>query len=85
MENKQTAVEWLAEKLNEVNGEDNPWFDIPLAVLEKAKQMERDQLNKACYDGYYREDLYDTRNYYKDTYCEYSGLPSVESYEDPNK
>lgn len=39
-----TVVEWFAEKLEEFNGRDNPWFDIPLELLEKAKQMEKDEI-----------------------------------------
>jgi hypothetical protein len=31
-------------------------------------QMEKEQINKAYYDGYYEEKLYDARNYYTDTY-----------------
>jgi hypothetical protein len=44
---QQTAVEWLSEKLNEFNGEDNPWFDIPLSILEQAKEMEYNQIVNA--------------------------------------
>ena len=62
MENKQTAVEWLIEQLQA------PCRGIPSHIIEEAKQMEAEQLNKACYHGYYIEEWYDTRNYYKDTY-----------------
>ena len=62
METKQTAVEWLIEQLQA------PCRVIPSHIIEEAKQMEAEQLNQACYDGYYTEELYDTRNYYKDTY-----------------
>ena len=56
---QQTAVEWLIEqKLS------RPWEEI----VEEAKAMEKEQISKAHYDGYYREDLYDTRQYYNDTY-----------------
>lgn len=48
---EQTAVEFLVEKLNQFNGEDNPWFDIPLSLLEQAKQMERQQIVDAFYEG----------------------------------
>lgn len=44
---QQTAVEWLVENLEKFNGNDNPWFDIPLSLLEQAKQMEREQIEKA--------------------------------------
>jgi hypothetical protein len=44
---QQTSVEWLVEKLNEFNGENNPWFDIPLSILEQAKEMEYNQIVNA--------------------------------------
>jgi hypothetical protein len=63
---KQTAVEWLIDQLvteNEVTlkGENYKLF-------EQAKQMEKEQINKAFYDGYYQEELYDARKYYNQTY-----------------
>ena len=66
-ETTQTAVDWLALQLYErmnMSG-DGSVFD---EILEQARAMEMEQINKACYDGYYREDLYDIRNYYNDTY-----------------
>ena len=57
---KQTAVEWLY-KLSKERELDK--FD-----LEQAKEMEKQQINKACYDGYYQEELYDIREYYNETY-----------------
>ena len=57
---KQTAVEWLY-KLSKERELDK--FD-----LEQAKEMEKQQINKACYDGYYQEELYDIREYYNKTY-----------------
>lgn len=56
----QTAVEWLY-KLSKERELDK--FD-----LEQAKEMEKQQINKACYDGYYQEELYDIREYYNKTY-----------------
>ena len=59
---KQTAVEWLIEQIYfkqaEVNRE----------LLDQALEMEKQQINKACYDGYYQEELYDIREYYNETY-----------------
>lgn len=57
---KQTAVEWLYElsKKRELDK-----FD-----LEQAKEMEKNQIEKACYDGYYQEELYDVRKYYDEIY-----------------
>ena len=59
---KQTAVNWLIEQIYfkqvEVNRE----------LLDQALEMEKNQINKACYDGYYQEELYDIREYYNETY-----------------
>lgn len=75
MENKQTAVEWLFDQINDAlidftEGKISAsMYGIRVTEYKnKAKQMEAEQLNQACYDGYYTEELYDTRNYYKDTY-----------------
>ena len=63
---QQTAVEWLINNLPERFK--NAIINTCGEEIEQAKQMEKEQINKACYDGYYREDLYDTRNYYDDMY-----------------
>ena len=57
---KQTAIEWLEEQFFL----DDNWKRI----FEQAKEMEKQQINKACYDGYYQEELYDIREYYNETY-----------------
>ena len=59
---QQTAVEWLEELYYKSAG--NLYGDD----FEKALAMEKEQINKACYDGYYQEELYDVRNYYDETY-----------------
>ena len=41
---KQTAVEWLEERLD-IDLVDNGWY------FEKAKQMEKQQIMKAVYDS----------------------------------
>ena len=62
---QQTAVEWLQAEFNK-------WAEgrvfIPQNILEQAKAMEKEQINKACYDGYYQEEWYDVSNYYDETY-----------------
>jgi len=63
---KQTAVEWLYEEITKKSVND-PNHNV-LGVLEQAKEMEKQQINKACYDGYYQEELYDIREYYNETY-----------------
>ena len=57
---QQTAVEWLHQIFKQREPDKFDW--------EQAKEMEKEQVSKAHYDGYYREDLYDTRQYYNDTY-----------------
>ena len=39
-------------------------IDKAVELLEK----EKEQITKACYDGYYQEDFYDVRKYYDETY-----------------
>jgi hypothetical protein len=86
MENKKvTAVEWFTQKLNEFNGTDNPWFDIPLSLLEQAKEMEKEQMISAMIYTFNQQNtlpygmeyllnrdgmLEDCENYYKETYGE---------------
>ena len=62
MSNNKTAMNWFIEQL-------------PIRILnsyseeiEKALKMEENQLNQACYDGYYHEGLMDTRQYFNKTY-----------------
>lgn len=47
MENKQTATEWIFQQLWETPKDKFEWY----AILEKAKQMEKEQLNIARMDG----------------------------------
>ena len=76
---QQTAVGWLIEQLVELDKEldgrrksdDSTVIKLnPTRIYEQAKQMEKEQINKAFYDGYYEEKLYDARRYYSDTYGE---------------
>jgi hypothetical protein len=64
---KQTAVEWLEDKLlSEPHSELD--FKHNSECWDKAKEMEKQQINKACFDGYYQEGMYDVRNYYNETF-----------------
>ena len=63
---KQTAVEWLEQRIRvELTYEQDVLFD---ELFEQAKEMEKQQINQACYDGYYEEKLMDTRQYYDKHY-----------------
>jgi hypothetical protein len=61
---QQTAVEWLFDQIP------LEWTIKGSAkkIFEQAKQMEKEQINKACYDGYYKEDEKYTYEYYNETY-----------------
>lgn len=59
---KQTALEWFVEQLPLIQQEGLR------DIIEQAKAMEKEQINQACYDGYYSEELFDTRVYYNKTY-----------------
>ena len=61
----QTAVDWLHHKIlnptsHELLEDINLWF-------EKAKQMEKDQIENAFLDGY-KSHPYLAEQYYKETY-----------------
>jgi len=67
---KQTAVQWLVEEYAKA-------FKLPVnAVMQETIQqaiaMEKEQINQACYDGYYHEGMMDTREYYNNTYGKHS-------------
>jgi hypothetical protein len=66
MENK-TAVEWLYETLWKQND-----YSLPSAILEQAKEMEREQLKDAVINTYKEVDGYcwglTAEQYYKETF-----------------
>ena len=62
MENKQTAVEWLADKMV-VSG-----FIIPQTFVEQAKQMEKEQIMKAIERYYPYYGVKAAEQYYNETY-----------------
>ena len=60
---KQTAVEWLAEKTAELGY-------VSTNILEQAKQMEKEQIIEAYDDGwlYNNQGKYNPEQYYKEKY-----------------
>lgn len=84
---KQTAMQALVEllKVNDIYKECMPYvLDI---IDEVYLPMEKEQIQKAFSDG---QEIpinhptlphYSREEYYNEMYCEYSGLPSVKSYE----
>ena len=64
---KQTAVEWLKKILD--GQKDKPFdYDEWCIAFDHAKEIEKEQINDACYEGYYQEGMYDTRAYYDKKY-----------------
>ena len=59
---KQTAVEWLVEQI--CGDHTGQWQK----EIEQAREMEREQINQAAWDGYYQEEMTDIRNYYDHKY-----------------
>ena len=66
---KQTAVQWLFEQF-----ENGDMYNVEDAqrIKHQAIAMEKEQINQACYDGYYHEGMMDTREYYNNTYGKHS-------------
>jgi len=67
---KQTAVEWLGKELESYGDPqfcEIEWEQLD-SLIEQAKEMEKEQINDACYEGYYQEGMYDTRAYYDKKY-----------------
>lgn len=64
----QTAVNWLIDQIADKENQEKLTGREWLEVVERAKEMEKEQLNRACYDGYYQEERCDVREYYDETY-----------------
>ena len=74
MENKQTAVQWLKDKLFELEIKiDYTAHQETFFLFEQAKQMEREQIKDAYKNGILTEflkisELKDSEKYYNETY-----------------
>ena len=68
MEKKQTAIEFLIRELRIEDLAKSEQLSVVYNIILEAKQMERDQINKAFYDGYYQEELYNAKEYFDKTY-----------------
>ena len=83
---EQTTVEWLKHELHVRGpiGEELPiWIEN---LFEEAKQKEKEQIRIAYIHGTLNAHQFKTsEQYYNERYCQYSGLPSVQSYEEDNK
>jgi hypothetical protein len=66
MENKQTAVQWLKDKLFELEIKiDSKTHEETFFLFEQAKQMEREQIEESFNSSSY---FIDGKEYYDDTY-----------------
>lgn len=62
---KQTAVEWLFEKITGLKGN----FELFKKQLEQAKEMEKQQIMDAtCFGEYINDDKEIAEKYYNETY-----------------
>lgn len=77
MENKQTAVDWLIQKLVELDkqldgrrkNDDATVIKLnPTKIYERALEMEKQQILKAYDKGYDDVDVYEPEKYYSETY-----------------
>lgn len=96
---QQTAVEWLEQQLKDTYDKEGKLpLAYTFDLVRQSKQMEKDQLKQEFIEGYnlgYEDakcnHIHDgetpaqEREYLKESTCEYSGLRSVQSYEDLKK
>jgi len=66
MENKQTAVEWL---INEIRLQISRSEKLDY-LLNKAKEMEKEQIINSYNDGFLNYQICNSKQYYKQTYGE---------------
>ena len=70
----KTAMQELMDKVQSINEryelkEDANWLmNEIIDLIENSFEKEKEQINKACYDGYYTEDEKYTYEYYDKTY-----------------
>lgn len=78
MENKQTAVDWLFQRMNEIRVDDEggklnvlDFFNLQFEAKEQAKAMEKEQIESAVVFGDYRgkvQTYVSAEQYYNETY-----------------
>jgi len=69
MDNKQTAVEWLWEQIdNTIPFQNIQTSQIFNGLLEQAKEMEKEQISDAWYAGDEDGPIHDFEDYYQETY-----------------
>ena len=61
---KQTATEWLFKKLWDEPKDKLTWY----AILEQAKEMEKQQIENAFENGMDAANIYNLEQYYNETF-----------------
>jgi hypothetical protein len=61
---KQTAVDWMFDQLWETPKDKLAWFKI----LMEAKEMEKQQIEDAYWEGIFNGEFLDGQGYYNETY-----------------
>jgi hypothetical protein len=61
---KQTATDWMFDQLWETPKDKLAWFKI----LMDAKEMEKEQIEDAYWDGSFNGEFLDGQGYYNETY-----------------
>ena len=66
---KQTAVEWLRDKLlNPDVRLERDMYDFIYKLIEQAKEMEKEQIKEAWLNSLTKGDFNSAEQYYKETY-----------------
>ena len=63
---KQTAVEWLYKEMIKKSVND-PSHNV-LYILQQAKEMEKEQIKDAYWEGIFNGEFLDGQGYYNETY-----------------
>jgi hypothetical protein len=61
---RQTATDWMFDQLWETPKDKLAWFKI----LMDAKQMEKEQIEDAYWEGIFNGEFLDGQGYYNETY-----------------
>jgi hypothetical protein len=75
MENKQTAVEWLFQRMNEIRVDDEcerlsvvDFFNLQFEAKEQAKKMHKEEIGRAYQEGLIDGMNHSPKDYYNETY-----------------
>jgi len=81
MANRQTAVEWLFQRMNEIRVDDEcerlsviDFFNLQFEAKEQAQQMHKEEIGRAYQEGLIDGMNHSPKDYYDKTYV--TQLPS---------